>query len=249
MKELLIANLKMNKTYSETKEYISILEKEIKDLKDDPKVVLCLPYTSLNLAKQYNGNKFEFGAQNMHEEESGQFTGEISAKMLAELNVKFVLIGHSERRKYFNETNEKINKKIKTALRYGFQIILCVGETRSQRNTGKTFITLDKQINEALSGIYENELKNIIIAYEPVWAIGTGKVADSTDITKTSQEVRKIIAHNYSDIASNKIQIIYGGSLTSQNSSKIFKNQHIVGALVGGASLDPFEFTKMILKK
>jgi triosephosphate isomerase len=248
MKELLIANLKMNKTYSETKEYVTTLEKELKKLKDDIKVVLCLPYTSLSLAKQYNSDKFQFGAQNMHEEESGQFTGEISAKMLAELNVKYILIGHSERRKYFNETNEKINKKIKTALRYGFQIILCVGETRSQRNTGKTYLTLDKQINEALNGIYENELKNIVIAYEPVWAIGTGKVAENTDITKAVEEIRKVLAHNYSEEASNKIQVVYGGSLSSQNSNKIFKNEQIVGALIGGASLDPVEFAKIIIK-
>lgn len=248
MKELLIANLKMNKTDSEIKEYIDTLEENLKSLKNRSKLVLCLPYTSLYLAKKYKGDNFTFGAQNMHEEESGQFTGEISAKMLSEMNVKFVLIGHSERRKYFNETNERISKKIKTALRYGFQIILCVGETRSQRNTGKTYSTLEKQITEALSGIYENELKSIIIAYEPVWAIGTGNVADDNDITRAAQEIKKIITHNYSDMASRQIQIIYGGSLTSQNSAKIFKNQEIVGALVGGASLDPNEFAKMVRK-
>lgn len=248
MKKILIANFKMNKTDIETKEYILNLDEKLKGFKHQTKIVLCLPYTSLYLARQYEGDKFVFGAQNMHEEESGQFTGEISAKMLSEMNIKTVLIGHSERRKYFNETNEKINKKIKTALRYGFEIILCVGETRSQRNTGKIYVTLEKQIKEALSGIYENELKSIIIAYEPVWAIGTGNVADNNDVTKAVKEIKKIISHNYSDTAGRQAQIIYGGSLTSQNSTKIFKNEEIAGALVGGSSLDYKEFAKIILK-
>ncbi len=245
MKELLIANLKMNKTVKETIEYIKKLENGLKDLKDI-KVVICLPFTSLYLAKQYSGEMFEFGAQNMHEEENGQFTGEISANMISELNVSYVLIGHSERRKYFNETNERINKKIKTALRYGFQIVLCVGETRAQKNVGKTYVSLEKQITEALNGIYENELKNIIIAYEPVWAIGTGKVADESDITKAGLEIRKILSEHYSEKASEKIRIIYGGSLTSLNSNKILKNKQIIGALIGGASLDADEFINII---
>lgn len=207
-----------------------------------------MPFTSLYLASEYFGNKFEFGAQNMHEEEKGQYTGEISAKMLSEFNVKYVLIGHSERRKYFNENNERINKKIKTALRYGFQIILCVGETRAQRNTSKVYITLEKQITEALNGIYENELKNIIIAYEPVWAIGTGKIADNKDITKVAQEIKKIISRGYSQSAGKSLRVIYGGSLTNQNSNAIFKNNELVGALIGGASTDPNDFSKMILE-
>lgn len=249
MKKILISNFKMNKSDSEIKEYIKILDKKLQNFDSEKKIVLCLPYTSLYLSKKYRNNNFDFGAQNMHEEENGQYTGEISAKMLLEFNIKYVLIGHSERKKYFNETNEKINKKIKTALRYGFQIILCIGETRIQRNTGKTYITLEKQINEALSGIYENELKSIIIAYEPVWAIGTGKAAEDKDITRAVQKIRKIIANNYSVSVANDIRIIYGGSLTNQNSKTIFKNKQLVGALIGGASLDPSEFSKMILNK
>jgi triosephosphate isomerase len=239
----------MNKTDSETKEYIETLENDLlSNNKIDVKLVLCLPFTSVYLTKNYKGKLLEFGVQNIHEEESGQYTGEISAKMLSNFNIKYILIGHSERRKYFNENNERINKKIKTALRYGFQIVLCVGETRIQRNTGKTFLTLEKQLKEALMGIYENELKSIIIAYEPVWAIGTGKVAENNDISRAVIEIRKIISELYSESSSKEIKVIYGGSLTSQNSSKILKNKNIVGALVGGASLDPKEFSKIILE-
>lgn len=246
MKNLLIANFKMNKTSTECKKYINELLTLIEN-KVDSKIVLCLPFTSLYLANECKNCGLEFGAQNIHEEENGQYTGEISAKMIKDFNVKFILIGHSERKKYFNETSEKINKKIKTALRYGFEIVLCVGETRSQRNTGKTYITLQKQISEALNGIYENELKNIVIAYEPVWAVGTGLLAENKDITRAAEEIRKIITNSYSIRAGNNIRIIYGGSVTDKNSDKIFNNKQIVGALIGGASLDPVSFSKIIL--
>ncbi|MDD4111172.1 MAG: triose-phosphate isomerase [Clostridia bacterium] len=248
MKNILIANFKMNKTSMECKEYIDKLLTLIPvENKINTKIVLCLPFSSLYLTSDYKGRGLNFGAQNIHEEESGQYTGEINAKMIKEFNVNSVLIGHSERKKYFNETNERINKKIKTALRFGFEIILCVGETRGQKNTGKTFSTLQKQIVEALNGIYENELKNIIIAYEPVWAVGTGLLAGNNDITKAAEEIRKIIINSYSVNAGNNIRIIYGGSITEKNSEKIFKNKQIVGALVGGASLDPIGFSKIIL--
>lgn len=165
MKELIYANFKMNKTFSETKDYLKELDALLVD--EPQKICLFLPYTSLYLSKLYKGEKFLFGAQNMFEEESGGYTGEISAPMLADLKVKTVMLGHSDRKK-FGETNLQINKKIKTALRYGFQIVLCVGETRAQRNSGKTKIAIEKELGEILFGIYENELKNITIAYEPV---------------------------------------------------------------------------------
>jgi triosephosphate isomerase len=244
MNNLIIANLKMNKTYSESVEYLEELENKLG--KGNKKVYICLPYTSLTLAKQFDQKGLQFGAQNIHEEEAGPFTGEISARMLADLNIKLVIIGHSERRRYFNETNERINKKIKTALRYGFQIILCVGETRAQRNTGKTRITLEKQIVEALVGIYENELRNITIAYEPVWAVGTGMVADNYDITMACKHIRHIISDHYSKNAGEEIKIIYGGSLTSQTANRVFRNNQIEGALVGGACLNANEFIKII---
>lgn len=235
----------MNKTVSETKKYLDVIKENYKD-STDRRIVVCLPFTSMSLIKKYTFKNLFFGAQNMHEEEKGAYTGEISAKMLKELGTKFVILGHSERRKYFNENNDKINKKIKTALRYGFEVVLCIGETRVQKNTGKTSAVLQKQIGEALSGIYENELKNIIIAYEPVWAVGTGLVAGNVDVNKAVKIIKETVSKLYS--SNTDISVIYGGSLTSQNLAKMLKNKNVCGFLIGGASLEPYEFLKMIDK-
>ena len=242
MKNLIFSNFKMNKTFSETKEYIKKLDALLSD--SEQKICFFLPYTSLYLAKLYKGEKFSFGAQNIHEEEFGSFTGEVSAPMLKDLGVKTVLLNHSERAKL--ENNISINKKIKTALRFGFTIVLCVGETRTQKNTGKTKISLEKNISELLNGIYENELKNIVISYEPIWAVGTGVIADSKTINDAVSIIRNIISKQYSEKAGKEINVIYGGSITSQNAKEIFKNKHINGALIGGTSLNAEEFAKII---
>lgn len=244
MKKIFVANFKMNKTNPEVLDYIQELNNHLlESLSSD--VCLCLPYTSLCLGK-FLDERIAVGAQNMHEEDFGPFTGEISADMLCCLGVKYVIIGHSERRKYFNETNEKINKKIKTALRHGLKVVLCVGETKVQRNSKRTTEILSQQIESALSGIFENELKGIIIAYEPVWAIGTGKVASSEDIEEAVKTIRKLISSHYSKQAAQDQKILYGGSLTSGTAKSILKIDGICGALVGGASLDPNEFIKII---
>ena len=243
MKELIYANFKMNKTFSETKEYLKELDLLLED--EPQKICLFLPYTSLYLSKLYKGEKFTFGAQNISEEEIEGPTGEISAPMLADLKVKTVLIGHSDRKK-FGETNAIINKKIKTALRYGFEIVLCVGETRAQRNSDKTKIVIEKELGEILYGIYENELKNITIAYEPIWAIGTGKIADSKTISEVVKFIRSTISRLYSETASKTINIIYGGSITAQTAKEIYKNKNINGVLIGSASLNAIEFSKLV---
>ena len=243
MKELIYANFKMNKTFSETKDYLKELDALLVD--EPQKICLFLPYTSLYLSKIYKGEKFLFGAQNMFEEESGGYTGEISAPMLADLKVKTIMLGHSDRKK-FGETNLQINKKIKTALRYGFQIVLCVGETRAQRNSGKTKIAIEKELGEILFGIYENELKNITIAYEPVWAVGTGKIADSKTISEAVKFIGSTINRLYSETAGKEIKIVYGGSITPQTARDIYKNKNINGVLVGGTSLNAVEFAKLI---
>lgn len=243
MKELIFANFKMNKTFSETKDYLKELDALLAD--EPQQVCLFLPFTSLYLSKLYKGEKFIFGAQNMFEEEYGGFTGEISAPMLADLKVKTVLLGHSDRKK-FGETNLQINKKIKTALRFGFEIVLCIGETRAQRNSGKTKIAIEKELGEILFGIYENELKNITIAYEPIWAVGTGKIADSKTISDAVKFIRSTINRLYSEKASKDIKIVYGGSLTAQTARDIYKNKYINGVLVGGTSLNAIEFAKLI---
>lgn len=232
----------MNKTYSETKDYIKKLDDLLED--SDQKICFFLPYTSLYLSKIYKGEKFSFGAQNVHEEEFGSFTGEISAPMLKDLNVKTVLLNHSERMKL--ETTEIINKRIKTALRFGFTIVLCVGETRTQKNTGKTKISIEKSLSELLNGIYENELKNIVISYEPIWAVGTGVIADAKTINEAVSVIRNIISRQYSEKAGKEIAVIYGGSINAQNAKEIYKNKNIDGILVGANSLNAEEFAKII---
>lgn len=242
MKNLIFSNFKMNKTYSETKDYIKKLDDLLED--SDQKICFFLPYTSLYLSKIYKGEKFSFGAQNVHEEEFGSFTGEISAPMLKDLNVKTVLLNHSERMKL--ETTEIINKRIKTALRFGFTIVLCVGETRTQKNTGKTKISIEKSLSELLNGIYENELKNIVISYEPIWAVGTGVIADAKTINEAVSVIRNIISRQYSEKAGKEIAVIYGGSINAQNAKEIYKNKNIDGILVGANSLNAEEFAKIV---
>ena len=242
MKNLIFSNFKMNKTYSETKDYIKKLDDLLED--SDQKICFFLPYTSLYLSKIYKGEKFSFGAQNVHEEEFGSFTGEISAPMLKDLNVKTVLLNHSERIKL--ETTEIINKRIKTALRFGFTIVLCVGETRTQKNTGKTKISIEKSLSELLNGIYENELKNIVISYEPIWAVGTGVIADAKTINEAVSVIRNIISRQYSEKAGKEIAVIYGGSINAQNAKEIYKNKNIDGILVGANSLNVEEFAKIV---
>ena len=243
MKKLFIANFKMNKTTSQIRNYIN----EFNDLieKCSSEVYLFFPFTSFHLKSNLN-KKVGLGAQNVSEEEEGNLTGEISAKMLKDENVDLVLVGHSERRKLFHENNESINKKIKNCLKYGMKVVLCVGETKTKRNIKKTKQVLTTQIEEALSGIYENELKNIIIAYEPVWAIGTGNVATVSDIYGATKIIREIIIAHYSKKAGENQKIVYGGSINSQNSKQILKINEICGLLVGGASLNPKEFAKII---
>ena len=244
MNKIFVANFKMNKTNSEVLDYINtfntLLPKNINN-----EICLCLPFTSLVLGK-FLDNRIKIGAQNMHEQDCGSFTGEVSADMLIELGVKYVIIGHSERRKYYNETNERINKKIKNALRHGLKIILCIGETKSQKKQHRTNEILKSQLEEALYDIYENELANIIIAYEPVWAIGTGDVAKIEDIEKSIFNIKNILSKHYSLKAANEQKIIYGGSLTSLTSKNILKSENVSGALIGGASLNPNEFIKII---
>ncbi|MBO4413002.1 MAG: triose-phosphate isomerase [Clostridia bacterium] len=243
MKNLIFSNFKMNKTFSETKDYIKKLDGLLADC--DQKICFFLPYTSLYLSKIYKGEKFSFGAQNVHEEEFGSFTGEISAPMLKDLGVKTVLLNHSERAKCA-ENAETINKRIKTALRFGFTVVLCVGETRTQKNTGKTKISIEKSLSELLNGIYENELKNIIISYEPIWAVGTGVIADAKTINDAVSVIRSIVSKQYSEKAGKNIAVIYGGSINAQNAKEIYKNKNIDGILVGGTSLNPEEFAKIV---
>jgi len=244
MKKIIIANLKMNFTQEDTKNYLD----ELIALSETTtnKLVVCFPYTSLSLAKDMLLNtKILIGAQNVHQNDFGAFTGEISAKMLKDLSCKIVLVGHSERRMYFEESNKLINEKIKTLLKYGMKAVLCVGESLKERETSKTKQVLKQQLEQALNGLYENELKNVLIAYEPVWAIGTGKTPTGKQVEESAKYIRDIISQNFSEKAAKSINILYGGSLKPDNAKTFLSLSEINGALVGGASLNPESFIKI----
>lgn len=244
MKKIIIANLKMNFTQEDTKNYLDELITLSESITN--KLVVCFPYTSLALAKDMLLNtKIIIGAQNVHQNESGAFTGEISAKMLKDLSCKIVLVGHSERRMYFEESYKLINEKIKTLLKYGMRAVLCIGETLKERETSKTKQVLKQQLEQALNGLYENELKNVLIAYEPVWAIGTGKTPTGKQIEECAKYIRNVISQNFSEKAAKNMNILYGGSLKPDNAKTLLSLSEINGALVGVASLNPDSFIKI----
>ncbi len=241
MKKIIIGNFKMNSLPSEFKTYAMALATKTKSTKND--IVVCPPSTHLAVAKEFlDGSKVAFGAQNISEEEKGSFTGEISASMIKDLGASYVIIGHSERRSKFKETDKLINKKIKTALANGLKVILCVGESLQTYENKQTCAFVRKQIDDDLKGIYENELESLIIAYEPIWAIGTGKSATNNDITEIAKLIRKEIEQQYSAKAGQNIKVIYGGSINLNNHSKIISNPEIDGVLIGGACLDVDNF-------
>mgnify|MGYP002801147265 FL=1 len=238
MNKIIIANFKMNKTPAETKDYLVRLLSRFDNAGDD-RLMLCLPYTSLAIGKfMLEGSKIELCAQNMSEEDEGRCTGEISGRMLKDAGVEYVIIGHSERRKKFKEDSRLINKKIKSALKNGLGVILCVGESLADRNTLKMLDVLKEQIEDALKGLYENELEKIIIAYEPVWSISSGKTPTSKEVEKAFKGIRKIIAADFSAKAGEEIAIVYGGSIDTKNARQFAGVKGGNGLLVGGASLD-----------
>lgn len=245
MKKIVIANLKMNQTATQTKDYMIDLVAKMKG--ESTKVVVCPPFTSL--AKAYSLTKKTnviLGAQNFHQDEKGAHTGEISAAMLKDVGVEYVIVGHSERRKEFKETNSVINKKIKAAVGVGLKVVFCVGESLNERNTNRTEEVLKTQIEQGLSGLYENELDGIVVAYEPIWAIGTGVNATSKQISSSISLIRKIIKDMFSTKASKQTLVVYGGSVNKQNAKKIMSISVVDGVLVGGASLVAEDFFEII---
>lgn len=235
----------MNMLPNEAINFIEELEPLVKNTKNE--VILCVPYTDLFYALlNVQGTNIKIGAQNMHWEEKGAYTGEISGKMLKSIGVEYVIIGHSERRQYFAETDETVNKKIKSALANNLKPIVCVGETLEQREDNKTKEIVTTQIEKAFEGINANELKNIIVAYEPIWAIGTGKTATKEDANATIMQIRKKIEEMYGQNEANGVIIQYGGSVKSSNAKELFEMSDIDGGLVGGASLNANEFSKIV---
>ena len=244
-RKVIAGNWKMNMLPNEAIKFIEDLTPLVKDTKNE--VILCVPYTDLfySLLTAQNTN-IKIGAQNMHFEESGAYTGEVSGKMLKSINVEYVIIGHSERRQYFNETDESVNKKIKAAFANELKPIVCVGETLEEKEAGKTVEIITKQTELALEGLIDEQVKNTIIAYEPIWAIGTGKTATSEDANNSIKEIRNKIAEIYGQEVAKSVIIQYGGSVKSSNAKELFEMSDIDGGLVGGASLKAEEFSKIV---
>ena len=244
-KKVIAGNWKMNMLPNEAIKFIEDLTPLVKDTENE--VVLCVPYTDLFYALlTAQGTNIKIGAQNMHYEEKGAYTGEVSAEMLKSINVEYVIIGHSERRQYYNETDETVNKKVKKAFEVGLKPIVCVGETLKQRESGETADVITKQTELALEGLTEEQVKNTIIAYEPIWAIGTGKTATSDDANNSIKEIRNKIAKIYGQNTADGVIIQYGGSVKSSNAKELFTTSDIDGGLVGGASLNADEFSKIV---
>ena len=244
-RKVIAGNWKMNMLPNEAMQFIDTLAPLVKNTENE--VILCVPYTDLFYSLlTAQGTNIKIGAQNMHFEESGADTGEVSGKMLKSIGVEYVIIGHSERRQYFNETDETVNKKIKAAFANGLKPIVCVGETLEQREAGQTVEIITSQIEKALDGLTEEQVENTIIAYEPIWAIGTGKTATAEQANETIKSIRDKICQMYGQMVSNGVIIQYGGSVKSTNAKEIFAMSDIDGGLVGGASLKPEEFSKIV---
>lgn len=238
-RRLLIAgNWKMNKTNSEAEVFARKIAQLTGGSDEKVEITMCPPFTALPVVVEVvRGTQITVGAQNMYPEDSGAFTGEISPLMLKDIGVDYVIIGHSERRKYFKEDDEFINKKLKVALKHGLTPILCVGEVLEEREKNLTFCVLENQLRRDLDGIEQNDVQKIVIAYEPVWAIGTGKVATPSQAQEAIKFIRELLAEMYSEEAAEKVRILYGGSIKPDNFLGIIIQPDIDGGLVGGASL------------
>lgn len=243
---IIAGNWKMNNTIAATKALVTELIPLVKDAKAE--VVICTPYTDLATAVELTkGTNIKVGAENVHWAEKGAFTGEISADMLVELGVTYVIIGHSERRQYFGETDQTVNARVKAALAKGLKPIICVGETLEEREGGLVEQVLVRQTTEAFKDIPEEDLKNIVVAYEPVWAIGTGKTATAEVANDTIKIIRDTIAKLYSKKTAEEIvRIQYGGSMNPKNVKELMAMPEIDGGLIGGASLKAPDFSLVV---
>ena len=236
----------MNKTVGEAVDLVREVKKAISGLKE-VEVAVAPPFTALYAVRgEVEGSPIRLAAQNLYWEEKGAFTGEISPLMLKEVGCDYVIIGHSERRQYFGETDETVNRRIKAALAQGLKVIFCIGETLKEREEGKTFSVTERQIEGGLKGLGEKELRDIVIAYEPVWAIGTGKTATPEQAEEMHRFIRGKVQKLYSRKASEEMRIQYGGSVTPENIKGLMNQPNIDGALVGGASLNAESLSKIV---
>ena len=244
-KTIVAGNWKMNMTPSQAKTLIDELKPLVADSKNG--CIICVPYTDLYVALEATkGSNIEVGAENMYFEESGEYTGEISPAMLEEMGVKYVIIGHSERRQYFAETDVTVNKKVIKAFEHNLIPIVCVGESLEQREQGITFELVAMQTKIALLGLTADQVKKTIIAYEPIWAIGTGKTATNEQAQEVCAKIRETVAQVYGAQAAEAVTIQYGGSVNAKNSAELFAKEDIDGGLVGGASLKANDFSIIV---
>ena len=247
-KTIIAGNWKMNKTLREGQELVIALRRELYQI-EDVDIVVCPPYTLLAyLADALETSNIVIGAQDVYWQDEGAFTGEVSPVMLKDIGCKFVIVGHSERRQYFGETNESVNNKIRAALRHNLTPIVCVGETLSQRESGQTFKVLDDHIKNGLKEISDTDILNIVIAYEPVWAIGTGKNATPGQAQEAQKYIRDLLRKMYNNDIADTVRIQYGGSVKPDNITELMREPDVDGALVGGASLQIETFAEIVQK-
>ncbi|MFD1020405.1 triose-phosphate isomerase [Thalassobacillus hwangdonensis] len=245
-KNVIAGNWKMNKLHGEAVDFVQTAKGEVPS-KEQVESVVCAPFPFLHtLVKETEGTALKVGAQNMHFEESGAFTGEVSPGMLKDLGVSYVVLGHSERREIFGETDEDVNKKVHAAFKHDLTPIVCVGETLDQREANETMDHVKAQVKKALEGLSEDQIKQVIIAYEPIWAIGTGKTASSEDANEVCTHIRSVVKDFASADAAEAVRIQYGGSVKPANVEELLAQSDIDGALVGGASLEADSFLKLV---
>ncbi len=243
---VIAGNWKMNFTPAEAKAFIE----EVKPMvagKDNCDIIFCAPYVTIAAAMEAaEGSNIKIGAENVHFAKSGAYTGEVSADMLRAIGVEYVIIGHSERRQYFGETDETVNLRTKAALEAGLKVILCLGEVKEQRLAGITDEVVGMQTKLDLAGVTEEQLKNVIIAYEPVWAIGTGLTATPEQAEETCGVIRKVLASIYSEEVAESVTIQYGGSMNEKNAAELLAKPNVDGGLIGGASLVAAKFNAIV---
>ncbi len=245
-KPFIAGNFKMHKTIKEALDYTKSLINVVNTI-NDRDILICPPFTSLfEIGNILKNSSILLGAQNMHYEDNGAYTGEVSVSMLLETNCKYVILGHSERRHIFHETDQSINLKVKMAIKNNLKPILCVGELLEERESGIAQIVVKNQIEHGINGLSEQDINSLVIAYEPVWAIGTGKTANPNDAQEMQSFIRKIFSSQFSNNISDNLRIIYGGSVKPDNISGLMEMPDVDGVLVGGACLEVDSFSKII---
>jgi triosephosphate isomerase len=239
-------NWKMNKTVEEAVELVRVLKASLTDIRD-VEVAVAPPFTALHpVSQELKGSSIHLASQNLFWEEKGAFTGEVSPVMLKAIDCRYAIIGHSERRQFFGETDETVNRRIKAALKQGLRVIFCVGETLQEREKGINFLVVERQVEGGLKDIGETAVQSLVIAYEPVWAIGTGKTATPQQAEEVHQFIRQKMRFLYSPKIADELRIQYGGSVTPDNIKGLMAQEDIDGALVGGASLNADSFSRIV---